>query len=296
MSWGEAGYEAEFVNVLSEMERHFREKKWTATNFEVFFNHKKRYKGFPWDGDEVRFDRDNRYFAEYHRMLAKAIPENSPVHFKMRLDTSWTMARQFEKLRGIVSLWVANEGVLTWYPGAVMQLKQHGDTVWTYGDTPPVQEVSSRITLNPLRSWISGVDGFVRWETVNPGPDPWFRLEGSGETLVYPGERFGVAGPLGSIRLKLQRNCLQDLALLQWAAQRGSREQIQREVVRRYNGTALSDWKEYHPQLPAKPIIDWDNADISDAMRPFEARFAHLLPSAWLRVREFALEEARTLP
>jgi hypothetical protein len=296
MSWGEAGYEAEFVNVLSEMERHFRQKQWTATNFEVFFNHKKRYKGFPWDGDEVRFDRDNRYFAEYYRMLAKAIPENSPVHFKMRLDTSWTMARQFEELRGIISLWVANEGVLSWYPGMAAQLKQHGDTIWTYGDTPAVQEVSSRITLNPLRSWISGVDGFVRWETVNPGPDPWFRLDGGGETLVYPGERFGVAGPLGSIRLKLQRNCLQDLALLQWAAQRGSREQIQEGVVRRYNGTALSDWKEYHPQLPAKPAIDWDNADISDAMRPFEARFAHLSPSAWLRVREFALEEARTLP
>jgi len=34
--WGEAGYEAEFVNVVSEMERHFREKRWTHTNFEVF--------------------------------------------------------------------------------------------------------------------------------------------------------------------------------------------------------------------------------------------------------------------
>ena len=56
--WGERGYEAEFVNVLSEMEHHFREKGWTHTNFEVFFNHKKRYKGFPWDGDEVRFQKE----------------------------------------------------------------------------------------------------------------------------------------------------------------------------------------------------------------------------------------------
>ena len=30
----------------------FREKGWTSTRFELFFNHKKRYKGFPWDGDE----------------------------------------------------------------------------------------------------------------------------------------------------------------------------------------------------------------------------------------------------
>ena len=53
--WGEAGYEAEFVNVVSAMERHFREKNWTRTRLELFFNHKKRYMGFPWDGDEVRF-------------------------------------------------------------------------------------------------------------------------------------------------------------------------------------------------------------------------------------------------
>lgn len=293
LSWGEPGYEAEFVNVVSEMERHFREKKWTATNFEVFFNHKKRYKGFSWDGDEVRFSRDNRYFAEYSRMLAKAIPQNSPVRFKMRLDTSWTMEEQFEQLKGIISLWVVSEGILAWHPGAVTQLKQHGDTIWTYGNTPAVQETSSRITLNPLRSWISGVDGFVRWETVDPGPDPWFHLEGGGETLVYSGERFGVAGPLGSIRLKLQRDCLQDLALLQRVAQRGSREQIQQEVVHRYNGTALSDWSAYHPTLPDKPTLDWNNADIADAMKPFEARFVSLPPSAWLQVRNFALDKAR---
>ena len=45
---GEPGYEKEFVNVVSEMERHFREKGWTNTRFELFFNQKKRYKAFPW--------------------------------------------------------------------------------------------------------------------------------------------------------------------------------------------------------------------------------------------------------
>lgn len=45
--WGEPGYEREFVNVVPAMERHFREKGWTNTRFEMFFNHKKRYK----DGD-----------------------------------------------------------------------------------------------------------------------------------------------------------------------------------------------------------------------------------------------------
>ena len=76
------------------MERHFREKGWTHTNFEVFFNHKKRYKGFPWDGDEVRFPKDLKYFFEYDRLLKKALPPNTPVHFVFRADVSWDMEEQ----------------------------------------------------------------------------------------------------------------------------------------------------------------------------------------------------------
>jgi len=282
--WGQPGYEAEFTNILAAMERHFREKNWTSTTFEVFFNHKKRYKGFPCDGDEIRFTRDNSYLLEYSRMLKAALPPGSPVRFVMRADTSWTMEQQFELLKGAITFWVAGEGVASWYPDSIDKLKQRGDTIWTYGGTPPVENVSSTTTLNPLRSWISGVNGFVRWQTVDPGPDPWFALSGGGETLVYPGERFGVAGPLASIRLKLQRNCLQDLALLQ----RTSTRQIQETVVQRFNGTHLSDWRNTQPALLNRPVLDWNNADIEDALKPFEAKTSVLDPNAWLRVRELA--------
>lgn len=287
--WGEPGYEAEFVNVLSEMERHFREKNWTSTQFEVFFNHKKRYKGFNWDGDETRFEKDDQYLIDYARMLRKAIPADSPVHFVIRADASWSMERQFQTLKGVVGFWVTGEGMLSWYPEAAREVMARGDRVWTYGGTPAVEEVSTAIALNPLRSWISGVDGFVRWLTVSPGPDPWFRFEGGRETLVYPGEKFGVAGPLASIRLKLQRNCLQDLALLNRADKLG----IQEEVVRRFNGSAMKDWRNSRPALADKPVLDWNNADIDDAMKPYESRFPPLKPDSWSKVHDYALELAR---
>jgi hypothetical protein len=86
---------------------------------------------------------------------------------------------------------------------------------------------------------------------------------------------------------------MQDLAMLEAAARRGSREQVQGEVVRRYNGTALSDWRNTRPKLADTPALEWTNADIGDALRPFEARFRKLDPAAWLRVREFAMAEAR---
>ncbi len=291
--WGEPGYETEFVNVVAGMEQHFRERNWTGTQFEVFFNHKKRYKGFSWDGDEARFDRDNQYLLEYGRLMRKAIPPGSPIHFVMRADTSWTMERQFAELKGVVGFWVAAESIYGWYPQAAREVKQRGDRVWTYGGTPAVEEVSTQITLNPLRSWISGVDGFVRWLTVSPGPGPWFHFEGGRETLIYPGERFGLPGPIPSIRLKLQRNCLEDLALLERAAAAGSRAGVQAEVVRRFNGTRLEDWQNTRPALTGKPPLEWNNTDIEEAMKPFEARFTHLDPKAWQRIHDYALEIAQ---
>jgi hypothetical protein len=287
--WGQPGYEREFVNVLSAMERHFREKNWTSTRFELFFNHKKRYKGFEWDGDEIRFSRDNDYLVAYKRMLDKSLPAGTPVKFVFRLDTSWSMAEQFARLRGVINFWVAGEGLLSWYPGAVKELKSRKDLIWTYGGTPSVNQAAASITVNPLKSWISGVDGFVRWQTVAPGPDPWFALGGGGETLVYPGDRFGSAEPLASIRLKLQRNCLQDLALLEERARQGSREQVQSEVVRRFNGTMLSQWHNTPPPLASKPVLEWNNVNIDEALTPFEQQFSKPEPGAWMRVHEYAL-------
>ncbi len=288
--WGEPGYEQEFVNVMSAVERHFREKNWTSTRFELFFNQKKRYKGFEWDGDEIRFVDDNSYLVTYRHLLDKSLPPSTPVKFVARVDTSWSMEDQFERLKGIINFWVAGEGVFSWYPDAAKKLRARGDIVWTYGGTPEVNESSASIVVNPLKSWISGVNGFVRWQTVAPGPDPWFALGGGGETLVYPGDRFGMAEPLASIRLKLQRNCVQDLNLLEEMARQGSREQIQSEVVHRFNGSSLSQWRNTVPAaLLSKPVLDWNNLDIEDALRPYERQFANAEAAAWLRVRDYAL-------
>ena len=291
--WGEPGYEAEFVNVLSEFERHFRERKWTSTRLEVFFNQKKRYKGFPWDGDEIRFERDDQYLVAYHRMLSKALPPDTPVKFIMRADASWDLERQLTELSGIVRFWVAGQGELSWYPDLAQKAIERGDIVWTYGGTPTVQQPPVRVTLDPLRTWITGVQGFVRWLTVSPGPDPWYHFEGGAETLVYPGERFGIAEPLPSVRLKLQRNCLQDLALLDQAARRLTPVTVKGEVVKRFNGTLLSDWRNSRPALANTPVLNWTNADIEDALRPFESRIGKTDPDGWMRVREYALEVAR---
>ncbi len=291
--WGEPGYEREFVNVLSEMEAHFRQKGWTRTNFELFFNHKKRYKAIQWDGDETRFLKDMPFFAEYHRLLKTAVPADSPVKFRFRTDASWQMERQFKDLAGVIDFWVCGGGMFGWYAENVPVLKQRGDIVWTYGGTPAVDKPASHITTDLLRPWILGIDGFVRWQTVIPGPDPWYKFTGGGETLVYPGDRFGIDAPLPSVRLKLQRNALQDLALLDSYKGRMAPATLRSEAARRFNGTTPDAWRAPRPKLADTNPEDWTNNTIDEAI-PKDSRFEDKLDAAaWSRVRAYVLSLAK---
>jgi len=279
--WDEPGYETEFVNVVSEMERHFREK--------VFFNHKKRYKGFPWDGDEVRFPKDLKYFLEYGRLLKKALPPDTPVHFIFRADVSWNMEQQFKILNGIVRLWCCGGGILSFYRYAPKMLCDRRDLVWYYGGPPSVTESSSAITEFPLRAWLWGVNGYVHWLTVSPGEDPWFHFDGGQTALVYSGERFGLTEPIPSIRLKIQRNCLQDLALLDGLKGRKPLDSLRAEAARSYNNSTLDDWWNPRPALADLPSDQWLGSAIEDAASHTRHALRHPAASAWYNVHQYAL-------
>ena len=289
--WGEPGYEAEFTRIVSQMERHFREKGWTKTRFEMFFNHKKRYKAFPWDGDEVRFPDDDKFFIEYGRLLKKALPPGSPVKFVFRTDASWSMENQFKTLAGIINFWVCGGGMFGWYPEAAKDLKARGDIVWIYGGPPAVNVVSSAITESPLRTWIYGIDGWVHWQTVDIGKDPWFHFDGGGTVLAYPGERFGIKGPIPSLRLKLQRNCVQDITLLDSLKNRRPLEWLKAEVTQRYNGTRPADWWNPRPALANGKPYEWTNNDIDEALKTSARIFPEKLGApAWDQVHRFIME------
>lgn len=293
VNWGEPGYEVEFVNVVSAMERHFREKGWTRTKFELFFNHKKRYKAFPWDGDETRFTSDLPYFREYARLLKKAVPAGSPVQFVFRADVSWMMERQFTELAGIINFWVCGGGMFGWHDYAPKLLGDRGDIVWIYGGTPKLNEASSAVTLGPLRAWMFGVGGFLRWLTTSAGRDPWFHSDGAETAMVYPGDRFGIDEPIPSVRLKLQRNALQDLALLAGFAPRKPLATLKSDVSYRFHGLAPKEWWTPRPKFADTNVEEWTNSDIGEASGPARKKFENLDAAAWQRVHEYALGLAR---
>ncbi|MBI3694455.1 MAG: DUF4091 domain-containing protein, partial [Acidobacteria bacterium] len=292
--WNQPGYEVEFVNVVSEMERHFRAKRWTRTRLEMFFNHKKRYKGFPWDGDEVRFVRDDEYFRRYHALLQKAVPAASPVRFVFRSDSSWAMERQFADLAGVVNMWVLGGGELSFYPTAPGMLRRRGDTVWFYGSAAGVTEPAYASIHNPLRAWMWGVDGYCLWLVTGSGTDPWFAFNGGRETLVYPGEKFGLEQPVPSVRLKIERNALQDLALLKALEPKFGRERLRVEVARLTAGHKPDDWWTIpRPKLADVPPDEWTNTDIEEAARPMHRVERGLTSDWWLEVRRWIYRAAR---
>lgn len=296
VNWGEPGYEAEFVNVVSEMERHFRAQQWTHTRFEVFFNHKKRYMGFPWDGDEVRFAKDNQYFIAYATLLKKALPPDTPVKFVMRADVSWDMEQQFRELQGRVTMWVAAGDILSWYRDAPRMLHQRGDLIWYYSGPPSVTESSATITRFPLQALFWGVDGFVHWLTVDPGADPWFHFAGGSTALVYPGDRFGVEAPVPSIRLKIQRNCLQDLALLDSLKSRRPLDALKSEAARRFNNSTPDNWWNPRPALADLPPAEWSGTSIDDASTGTTKMLAVISPAAWSNVHAYVMQLVSEAP
>lgn len=291
--WGEPGYEVEFVNVVSEMERYFRKRGWTKTNFEMFFNQKKRYKGFPWDGDEVRFPKDLRYFHDYGRLLKKALPADTPVRIVFRADVSWDMEQQFHVLNGVVNMWTCSGGLLSWYKGAPKMLRERGDIVWYYGGPPQVTEPSSTITEFALRAWVWDTMGFLHWLAVSPGKDPWFHFTGGGTTLVYSGDRFGLPEPIPSIRLKIQRNAVQELTLLDTFKQSHGLDQLKAEATQRFNHSAPDEWWNPTPAFVKNPPYDWSNAELNSADEHTRKLFAHIDAAAWNRVRKYIMQLAR---
>ena len=99
--WGQPGYEVEMTRCLGQFDEHFRQMGWTTSRPYFFFNHKKRYRWYGWDGDEPKYAKDTRFFLEMGRLL-KASVGDTPVPWAYRMDASWQMKANFKDLAGHV--------------------------------------------------------------------------------------------------------------------------------------------------------------------------------------------------
>ena len=127
-------------------------------------------------------------------------------------------------------------------------LQARGDKVWAYVcNTPPKPYLNVRVDDEGIggrvlfwQMYQRELDGFLYWNATYydrlPDKDPWKSVDtfsdqiyGDG-ILIYPGEPVGVDGPVASIRLKLIRDGLDDIALFDLAEAYFGREWVMARV------------------------------------------------------------------
>ncbi len=243
--FGTPGYACEYGNVLGEMARHFAERGWTRTTFEVFFDHKARYKYYPWDMDEIRFPRDNQVSIDLARMATAAVKDVPEVTLANRIDSSWIFAESARGEMGdAIELWVIGCGSPSRAPDEIALLREKGRAIWFYGGPGPIAAPDRLETLHwPWMTWGREVDGFTWWSGLHWGS--WDQPGPGKNHCFYPGARFGIDGPLAGSRLKVMHRGMQDhayLSLLGLAT--GSRAAADEILGRTIGAGNREDWYE----------------------------------------------------
>lgn len=285
--WDQPGYEVEFNRGVSQFDQHLRDNGWQSSQVMFFFNHKKRYRWYEWDGDEPKHAKDNRYLEKMGELLKQTVGD-SPVPWCYRMDASWQMKNQFEWMAGDIGLWVCAI-FLGWYPQEVQQVIARGELVWTYSGTPAIDATSSALLEHVMRAWARGLHGHCEWLTCSPGEDPWFACNGASTGMLYPGERFGITGPIPSARLKLQRNAIQDLTLLNAAASSPDQIKALRDELAERTGVQL--WWQPPATATQMPPEAWDSTNLRTSDSNM-SEYTGLDPLWWKPVRDAALKEA----
>jgi hypothetical protein len=146
----------------------------------------------------------------------------------------------------LIGLWVVNGPFHASAPEAVEHLRGLGQKVWFYGGAGAIAAKDRSDNLRwPWIAWGRETDGFCwwngldwgRWESVGPG----------GSHCFYPGARFGVQGPLASLRLKALHRGMQDHAYLTLLTARAGRVRVDAILAGPLGAAGRPDW--YQPGL-----------------------------------------------
>ncbi len=266
LKWGKKGYGTEFRQVLAEMKKHFVRKGWNRTYLELFFNHKKRYKYFPYDGDETRHMWDEKMLYIFKELAAGLFGSRRP-RIIFRTDSSWAFGEHFDsELTKFIKLWVVNRRIHSWFPESVKEMKKRDCIVWIYGAIRDMDVHFNDVGTFMLDAFMRGVDGFTYWSVTQWKPNLFSRRtrRADWDVLIYPGEAFGIDAPLGGRRLKGMRNIMQLSELLFLLANRKGMPAARR-LVNRITGYQQADWWSPKPAFVNDPPYTWTNAKLSDA-------------------------------
>ena len=291
--WEEPGFRIENRRILLEFIRHFEEKGWTQTALEIFYNHKKRYRFYPYDGDEVRHAEDEVLFAKLDDLFSDLL-DLSDVRVILRTDSSWSFGKHYNsEFSKIVHLWVAGCGLFMFHRDSAKHLKMQGNTLFVYTGLAALAEDLAHLYEIPMRCIQSDVDGFTLWNTTGVGeafltcPRSFGR-----ETLFYPAHPFGLErGVFPSLRLKYLRNAMQTADLVKMHEGAPVYDVMRAEINRLY-GISQDDWFAPNPEALHIPPEEMTNALIAQARKDVCSPAAHAAPDLPGRIKARMLDLA----
>lgn len=299
VKFGQPGYAAEWRAVGTQMVEHFRSKGWARTRFDMFLNHKQRYRYYPWDAEEMRFLEDNdlhRYFRTlWEGTFDRA--STAPVTFDYTLGTTWTFGWDIRSdFVDFVDLFIGGTDWTGWYQDEMPRLHAKGRQVWACSHSGTISMSLRAPAFVPMLAWMRDLDGYMpHWCTIGGwGQDPFREgFENGASTLLYPGALFDSEETFASLRLKVQRNALQTIELLNAAAngRPGGKNSVS-AAVNSQLGVTDKDWVTQRPDYADKKLPkDWTGADFATEEPPL-AGWAKFTTSLYRGVRDFALKQA----
>jgi hypothetical protein len=165
----------------------------------------------------------------------------------------------YDLLTGYVNIWCFNTGFFD--EKAIEARRKAGDKIWNYVCCGPGRPYANFfVDLAPLehrmlfwQNYLYQVSGLLYWSTTSWSPDStkdvWTDVAtvksispdiyGDG-SLVYPGAKVGIDGPVSSIRLEVIRDGLEDYKYLWLLEQKAGRDKAV-EYARRL----AQSWTEY---------------------------------------------------
>jgi hypothetical protein len=271
--FGQKGYRTEYRRILAEFVRHFEDKGWTETLYEIILNNKKDYRFVPYTSDEIWYEHDEESIDIYWDVI-KDVYNSTKAQFKFRIDDSNHYGNHYDhRFSDYCDIFVAGQAMFSWYPESVPVMKNKGNKIIVYGGIlKQIQEPMLGTGAWPFYCFMTQCDGFCAWNATAFGDYLNTPLQNGAQAVYYPGEAFGLDEPMPSLRLKYLRNAMQlnDIAMTVNGTRFAPRFH---PIINKHFGKAHMDdwWQEKPPFIDTPPRYwDWGKDFANHCMKPLE--------------------------
>lgn len=230
-------YQDRFSAVARQFAEHFRERHWTGTRYQIFFNDKYYYKDPArigrgvswWLLDEPNHHDDYRALCFFGQLGKRWLTEYPDVPMVFRADISYVDFIR-DQLPGLLDIDCVSRHFFTRNRYLMDNRNRFGRSYWHYADTNHPRQSNATMRAWAWRAWTSGADGIVPWNTVHGGMGAWDRADEL--TVFYPGTKFGLREPFASLRIKGFRRGQQDVEYMMLLARKKGwgREAVERAI------------------------------------------------------------------